>query len=247
MLAPMTLRAAEAIVAVVAQPATRTRDVLLVTLTVSTGAVDAISWLGLDKVFSAFMTGNLVFFGVRASGGAGPSLPRVVAAVVAFAVGAVLAGRLVRRAPGDGEAWPERVTLALAAALLAQAAFFAVWAAVGGRPSTSAGHVLIAISALAMGMQTAAVFALGVRAVFTTAATATLAVLMGDLAGWAQSRGERARLASLIAALVAGAAIGALLFDHALRWAPLFPLALTTLVVASSVEQPLSLEARRST
>jgi hypothetical protein len=40
-------------------------------------------------------------------------------------------------------------------------------------------------------VQTMAIFSLGVRAVFTTAATATSAIFMGDLAGWAQARGER--------------------------------------------------------
>jgi uncharacterized membrane protein YoaK (UPF0700 family) len=37
----------------------RVRDVLLNALAVSSGAVDAISFLALGKVFSAFMTGNI--------------------------------------------------------------------------------------------------------------------------------------------------------------------------------------------
>src|SRR5919197_986515 len=63
------------------------RDLLLVGLTLSTGCVDAISWLGLDKVFSAFMTGNFVFLGFTAGGAAGPSVPRVLAATAAFGTG----------------------------------------------------------------------------------------------------------------------------------------------------------------
>ncbi len=39
------------------------RDVLLVALTVASGAVDAISYFGLGKIFSAFMTGNIVYLG----------------------------------------------------------------------------------------------------------------------------------------------------------------------------------------
>jgi uncharacterized membrane protein YoaK (UPF0700 family) len=210
---------------------TRARDGLLVALTVSTGAVDAISWLGLGKVFSVFMTGNLVFLGLRAGGAAGPSVPRVAAAVAAFALGAVLAARLVRRTQDDSEVWPRRVTFALAAALLAQAGFAGLWAAIGGHPSSSAGDLLIALSALAMGMQTTAIFSLGIRAVFTTAATATLAVFMGDLSGWPQARGERRRLSAVIAGLFAGALIGAVLVVHAPTWAPMFPLVTTALVV----------------
>jgi uncharacterized membrane protein YoaK (UPF0700 family) len=210
------------------------RDLLLVALTVSTGAVDALSWLGLGKVFSVFMTGNLVFLGLRTGGAAGPSVLRVLAAVAAFAVGALLSARLVRKTQDDGEVWPRRVTLALAGALGPQAVFAAVWATVGGHPSSAAGDLLIALSALAMGMQTTAIFSLGVRAVFTTAATATFAVLMGDLSGWTQASGERRRLSAVIVGLFAGVVLGAILVVHALRWAPLFPLGLTALVVAAA-------------
>jgi uncharacterized membrane protein YoaK (UPF0700 family) len=213
---------------------TRVRDLLLVALTVSTGAVDAVSWLGLGKVFSAFMTGNLVFLGFRAGGAAGPPIPRVLTAVAAFALGAVLAARLVRRTQDDGEVWPRRVTLALATALLAQAAFLGAWTSVGGQPSSRAGDLLIALSALAMGIQTTAVFSLGVRAVFTTAATATLAIFMGDLSGWAQSSGERRRLFAVTVGLFAGAVIGGVLVEHARNWAPVFPLAVTALVVTAA-------------
>jgi len=39
------------------------RDLLLNGLTFSSGAVDAISFLTLGKVFTAFMTGNIAFLG----------------------------------------------------------------------------------------------------------------------------------------------------------------------------------------
>ncbi|MCW2765482.1 MAG: hypothetical protein JWO11_1441 [Nocardioides sp.] len=212
---------------------TNVRDGLLVALTVSSGAVDALSWLGLGT-FSAFMTGNLVFLGFRAGGAAGPPVPRVLTAVAAFAFGAALAARFFRGPRDDGEVWPRRVTLALAAALLAQAAFLGVWTSVGGHPSSRASDLLIALSALAMGMQTAAISSLGVRGVFTTAATATLATFMGDLSGWSQSSGERRRLSAVIVGLFAGAVIGGVLVVHARSWAPVFPLGVTTLVVATA-------------
>jgi uncharacterized membrane protein YoaK (UPF0700 family) len=220
----------------------RVRDVLLVALTVSTGAVDALSWLGLDKVFSAFMTGNLVFLGFRTGGAGGPSVPRVLAAVAAFALGAALAARIVASTKGSRSVWPRLVTVALGAVLVVQGAFVALWVGVGAYPSSRAGDVLIAMSALAMGMQTAAVFSLGVRAVFTTAATATWAVLMGDLSGWSPSRGERRRLAAVLVGLFAGAVVGALLVVHARAWAPAFPLIVSGLVVASAA---LAFEGRR--
>jgi uncharacterized membrane protein YoaK (UPF0700 family) len=210
------------------------RDLLLVALTVSTGAVDAISWIALDKVFSAFMTGNLAFLGFRAGGAAGPSVPRVLAAVAAFGIGAALAARIVGRAKSKDVLWPPRVSVALTVGLVAQATFLILWVAAGAQPSSRAGDVLIAVSALAMGMQTAAVFSLGVRAVFTTAATATLAVLMGDLSDRSRAGAELLRLAAVIAGLFAGAAIGAALVDHERTWAPVFPLAMTALVIVAA-------------
>jgi uncharacterized membrane protein YoaK (UPF0700 family) len=212
----------------------RVRDLLLVALTVATGAVDALSWLVLDKVFSAFMTGNFVFLGLRAGGADGPSVPRVLAAVAAFAVGALLGAWIVAPDKKSPVVWPSRVTAALGVACALQAAFLAMWVGVDAHPSSGAGDGLIAISALAMGMQTTAVFSLGVRAVFTTAVTATWAILMGDLSGWSQSSGERRRLGAVIAALVFGAAGGGLLVVHARTWAPLFPLAISAMVVAAA-------------
>jgi uncharacterized membrane protein YoaK (UPF0700 family) len=216
----------------------RLRDVLLVALTVSTGAVDAVSWFGLGKVFSAFMTGNFAFLGFRTAGAAGPSVPRVLAALAAFGVGAFVAARIVDPTRDSGTVWPRRVTVALGGVVAAEVAFLAVWVGVDGHPSTGVGHLLIAMSALAMGMQTAAVFSLGVRAVFTTATTATWAVLMGDLSSSSSSRGEARRLAAVIVGLLAGAVAGAFLFAHARVWAPVLPLAVSSVVVAVAAFAP---------
>ena len=212
---------------------TRVRDLLLVGLTLSTGCVDAISWFGLGKVFSAFMTGNLAFLVFRIGGAAQPPVVRVIAATVAFGVGAAVGARIVRR-PRDPEAtWPRNVAVALAGALACEAAFLVVWVAVNAQPSSASGDVLIALSALAMGIQTAAVFSLGVRADFTTAATATLMVLAGDLAGGKQTSGERARLGGTLAGLVAGAVVGTVLMLHAPNWAPVLPVALVAAVLGT--------------
>jgi uncharacterized membrane protein YoaK (UPF0700 family) len=207
------------------------RDLLLVALTISAGAVDALSWLGLGKIFSGIMTGNIAFLGFRAGGAPGPSVPRTLAATAAFALGAFLAGRIVRRKRNSDSVWPRPAMVSLAVSLVFQAAFLALWASLSGHPSSGAGDVLIALSGVAMGMQFATCFSLGVRADFTTAATATLAVLMGDLAGWSQTRGERRRLAATVLGLFVGAAVGAVLLANARTWAPVFPLAVTGVVL----------------
>jgi hypothetical protein len=65
----------------------RVRDLLLNALTVSSGAIDAISFLALGKVFSAFMTGNIAFLGLRVAGAGAPGAVAIVVSMAAFAVG----------------------------------------------------------------------------------------------------------------------------------------------------------------
>jgi uncharacterized membrane protein YoaK (UPF0700 family) len=218
------------------------RDVLIVALTLASGFVEAVSYLGLGHVFSVAQTGNMAVLGMRISGNAGPNLARTVAALLGFGAGALVGGLIVRqfrtraaRAADAGVVWSRGVTFGVAAGLLLQALFLGLWLGVGGHPSGEGADVLIAISAGAMGMQTTAVGSLGVRAVFTTAVTATWGILMGDLSGWAQSRGERRRLAGVILALIVGALFGGLLMLNGVRdWTPVFPLAVSVGVVTAA-------------
>jgi uncharacterized membrane protein YoaK (UPF0700 family) len=206
------------------------RNELLLLLTLSSGAVDAICFLGLGKVFTAFMTGNFVFLGLRIGGAPGPHIISVIVAMSAFAAGVLLATRIVSPA-ARSDVWPRRVTLALGATVVAQAAFAALWLCVGGHGSLTATYFLLGMSALGMGFQTAAVFSLGIQGVFTTAATATFTVLSGDTAHWSNTEPERRRLAALLVALTLGAVAGGLLMVHVRDFAPLLPLCASTLVV----------------
>ena len=81
--------------------------------------------------------------------------------------------------------------------------------------------------------------ALGVHAVFTTAATATWTVLAGDVARPAGTEIEQRRLIMVLIGVLAGAAIGALLLSALRLWMPLLPVLLTTgvaLVARARVE-----------
>ena len=65
---------------------------LLLVLTMVTGIVDAVSYLRLDHVFVANMTGNVVFLGFAIADAQNFSIPASLVAIGAFLVGA-LAGR----------------------------------------------------------------------------------------------------------------------------------------------------------
>src|ERR1700736_3516989 len=65
-------------------------------LTLATGLVDAASYLGLGQVFTANMTGNIVFLGFALGGAAGFSITASRVALAGFLAGAFGGGRLVR-------------------------------------------------------------------------------------------------------------------------------------------------------
>src|SRR5437899_2239103 len=67
---------------------------ILLGIVAATGIVDAVSFLGLGHVFTANMTGNVVFLGFAIAGAKGLSILRSSIALVAFMLGAVLGGRM---------------------------------------------------------------------------------------------------------------------------------------------------------
>jgi uncharacterized membrane protein YoaK (UPF0700 family) len=205
------------------------RDLLLVVLTVSSGAVDAISYLGLDRTFSAFMTGNLVFLGLGLVPGEAPEILPVVVALFLFAIGSFFGTRLT-----DSQApslWPGGVSRALALTAVLQLLFLIIWAQAAGQPGAMLINVLLALSGFAMGLQTAAVRSLEVKGIFTTAATFTLVAFMGDLAG-SRPTDEAPRVAGVLIGLVVGAALGAAALLYTRSAAPLIPVLLTIVTVA---------------
>ena len=203
----------------------RVRDVLLGVLAFAAGLVDVLSWLALGKVFSAFMTGNVVFLAAGLFSHQSELSLHAAVALGAFGAGAWAAAWLMpRQAPSA--LWPAQVTAGLIACALVQLVFWAIWLAVGGQPGSTQ-MVLLGISAFAMGIQTEAVVALGVHAVFTTAVTATWTVLVGDAAHWSATRTERRRLILVLGGTLFGALVGALLLAHLRLWMPLAPLLLT--------------------
>src|ERR1700731_3452441 len=66
----------------------------LLLLTATTGLVDAVSFLGLGRVFTANMTGNVVFLAFAIAGAKGLSVSASLLALVCFLTGALAGGRL---------------------------------------------------------------------------------------------------------------------------------------------------------
>src|SRR5438270_8678723 len=211
------------------------RDLLLNGLTFSSGTVDAISFLTLGKVFTAFMTGNIAFLGLRLAGAGGPGWVAIFVAMAAFSVGVYLGARIVKlKGRGGSGVWPHRVTVTLGLSLLGHAGFLILWLAIGGQPSTDVAHVLLGLWGVAMGMRSAAVRSLHVEGAYTTAATATFISVMGDFVNCSESAEERWRLWGVLISLSLGALTGGLLLVHAHIYGLVLPLVATVLVVATA-------------
>src|ERR1700692_2263584 len=91
---------------------------LLHVATAITGLIDAISYLALGHVFTANMTGNVVFLAFAVAGAPGLSIFRSGLALVAFLAGAALGGRLGFAYAAKPEArWPA-IPFAIEAGLL---------------------------------------------------------------------------------------------------------------------------------
>src|SRR6266404_9773612 len=85
----------------------RVRDLLLNALTFSSGAIDAISFLALGRVFTAFMTGNIAFLGLRIAGAGGPGCVAIFVSMAAFSIGVYLGTRTVKpRGHKGAGVWP---------------------------------------------------------------------------------------------------------------------------------------------
>ena len=205
-------------------------DLLLVVLSLGAGAVDAISYLGLGRVFTANMTGNIVLLGVAVGRGAGSDVVRSGIAFVVFATAVFVAVRIAtRRSKSSG--WPAGVKRVLGLEAVAQGAVLAGWLGSSAHPGVTLKAILTAASALAMGLQSGAVMALGVRGISTTYVTGTLTGLLGGLATGTGSRRDWTRRALVVAAILVGAACAGLLVVNARRAAPALPLAATLIVL----------------
>jgi uncharacterized membrane protein YoaK (UPF0700 family) len=201
---------------------------LLVTLTVVTGLVDAVSYLALGHVFVANMTGNVVFLGFAVAGAPGLSAPAALAALAAFLLGALAGGRIAARY-GEQQVRHLRAATTIAGVLVLLAMLLA---AVFGQPvAEHARYALIVPLAVAMGIQNATARRLAVPDLTTTVLTLTLTGIAADSRLAGGTGGHPARRGVAVTAMFAGALLGALLVTDVDL---VLPLAIAAALIAAS-------------
>lgn len=220
-----------------AQNQARLPGILLV-MTFVTGIVDAVSFLGLGHVFTANMTGNIVFLGFAIGGASGLSILHSLLALFCFGFGALVGGRMMLSL--QSERWaPLSMGIESLLLLIAAAVAFGSAGAVELDPGRQQG--VIVATAIAMGLRNAVVRKLAVPDLTTTVLTLTVTGLAADsgLAGGANPRWQR-RGASIVA-MLGGAILGAAL----LRQSAALPLLVCSVVAAGCMVAAWRASAKR--
>lgn len=203
---------------------------LVALLTIGTGAIDAIVILNIGDAFASVMTGNLVFAGLAVGTWSGDTFSHVLAAVAGYVIAGGVASfasaRLRREA--EHEIWPARVTILLSAQAIVLVGVAIWWFVARGEMSYVNGLAVLAVSAGAMGIQSAAVKGIGISA-STTYLTGALTNLIESIATRRPfDVTQQAAVLSLVS-LVAGAAIGGFI---SLIWPPISMVVPTTTLAA---------------
>lgn len=174
---------------------------LLLLLTLLSGVVDAVSILRLGRVFVANMTGNLVFTGFAIGGASGFSIAVILVALAGFVVGVLgcrfaAGSRVIVLRNGAGV---EVVLIGVAAVISG---------IVGPHADTGARYTMVALCAIALGVQNGLVRRLGIPEMTTTVVTRTLVSFIGDI-GVHGREPAALRQGFSVVVLIAGAAAGA--------------------------------------
>src|SRR5207302_697004 len=188
----------------------------LLGMTVVTGLVDAVSFLSLGHVFTANMTGNIVFLAFATAHVSGLSIARSLTALLAFLVGAILGGRVIARASADSQIRFAVQAFLLEVAFLFAASFCSIGYRGALREHPFQPFALIALTALAMGTRNAAVRKLAIPALSTSVLTLTLTGIGADSSLANGNNPRLARRVASIAAMFLGAALGAVVIHYSI-------------------------------
>ena len=200
---------------------------LMLALTFSTGVIDAVGYLGLDRVFTGNMTGNVVILGMALVGGSGLPVVGPLLALVGFMAGAALAGRVLKPA---GPGWTGRTTVLLGLVTMVMVVLAAILFAIDDDFSREVRVIITTALGAAMGMQAATARLIAVKDVTTVVVTSTITGLAADSVLGSGKRGGSARRASAVFLILAGAFVGATLLTWLLGGGLLLAGAITAIV-----------------
>ncbi|PJJ61960.1 YoaK family protein [Compostimonas suwonensis] len=191
--------------ALAVKPPERLHLTLMLALTFSTGLVDAVGYLGLDRVFTGNMTGNVVILGMGLLGADDLPVVGPVIALLCFMLGATVAGRVLRPIAAGWTIHSTWLFTAVAAIILALTVMTAV---VGDMPQTLQ-YIVTGALGFAMGMQAGTARHIAVKDVTTVVVTSTLTGLAADSVLGGDKKQPWRRRAAAVLLIGLGALCGA--------------------------------------
>ncbi|GAA4727483.1 YoaK family protein [Nocardioides endophyticus] len=202
----------------------------MLALTFSTGIIDAVGYLGLDRVFTGNMTGNVVIMGMAMAGGDGLPVLGPTLALVGFMLGAAAAGRALR---GGHPGWSSRTTRLLLVVGAMMAGVSVTLFAVGDDLTQAGGVAVTTVLGAAMGLQAAAARVVAVKDVTTVVVTSTITGLAADSVFGGGIPGGGVRRVAAVVLILVGAGVGALAITWHLGVGPMICAVLTVAVAVA--------------
>ena len=184
---------------------------LMLTLTFTTGINDAVGYLGLDRVFTGNMTGNVVVLGMALAGGTSLPVLGPALALFGFMAGAAVGGRALKTSVRP---WGSASTVLFGTVSATMLGLGVLLALAGDHPTHAVEVTTTTIAAVAMGLQAATARHVAVKDITTVVVTSTITGLAADSPfGNGSSTAWRRRAGAIVLIL-----LGALLGAGLLRW-----------------------------
>jgi uncharacterized membrane protein YoaK (UPF0700 family) len=214
----------------------------VVLLAVGAGAVDAIVFLSLFRIFTAHLSGDTTLLAIRLGRGdfGADALARIVV-LLAFVLGVVFGVAALSTSPRRSRALMVAEVACLVVLMTAGAAT---------RHDVAFGDVLffvlVGLAALAMGLQSALVRRAAGTSVHTTFVTGMIAAVGEDAVTWWRDRGDaaaRGRLAlhsSIWAAYLVGGIVGTATQLELAFWSLVIPVGILLAILSVDVLRPLA-------
>ncbi|WP_328535284.1 YoaK family protein [Streptomyces sp. NBC_00344] len=196
-----------------AEPNELRETVIMTTLTLVAGAVDAITFLTMGHVFAALATGNVLFLAFALADGGQVPVARSAVALSAFTVGVAVASFVAHRLVTHR--WFP-AALVGEAALLGLAGTLALLRHGIGSLAHDPDLVVIAIVALAMGMRAAFVLRAAVPGMPTLLVQMSLVRLLADVVTHLRLPAGREAALQRLARIRLGATVGGMFLGGAL-------------------------------
>lgn len=206
----------------------------MVLLAALSGATDAIGLIALGGSFTSVMTGNMVLVGVAIGSKDASALGLTLVAIGGYVLGVFVGARVAGEPRPDDSPWPAAVTRALLVEFAAFVVFAIAWWALSGAPPEAWLAPLLALNAVALGVQSSAIIRFGVSGLSTTYMTGTLTAVITRLAA-RHPLNSVGRSGAVLAGLIAGAAAGGVVYVAAPLAVPALQLGLIGTVVAGAL------------